>query len=547
MHAMKVLTKQNHPKVQPYIATGAKYRINNVLYKLPSSFPSCHSSTNNVQLAFIHSIVKNSRHPSQQEKKSSDNSSPTTPSPTRSESTYFKESRFVQLEVATKNLFRSIIGKMDHTMSNALAAIQFGSIGVLVSQAHQGSDMSDSVEPSVKDLHLLSSVTPQQPVAPFSVELNSNKDLTLLESGTLQSTCISTSLDSNPRAAEPRFLTGASSNRTNIFLHNVDVPTLQVPLPPPDSRVETTMQLAYCNQLLRTYSSASSAVASITIGLDPFQQASINALLQNKEEQSKIRKLGIQVVEEFLADSLKSSEKIAEVVLLGPFLNQEYYRKLLTCFVVELEATKLLDTGLLLGLVQLVECAENDYLQPDDLVRILVVLRARLQDTHQQATKHPYYLTLALSCILDVMVEGKVQDLSRIVDHAPLSALLSQLMESSDPNLRHQACYAHQGLLHVPNDETRRQFVLRHAGNIAMGLLGVTSVCNLDLNGLSDGAGKLCDATLLVELSLCMRAVKASPQAPRAASFLVEDFSGTPLYARLENTFRKVDCRISTA
>ncbi|KAG0377429.1 hypothetical protein BGX24_006125 [Mortierella sp. AD032] len=411
-------------------------------------------------------------------------------------STYFKELRFVQLEVATKNLFRSTIGKMDRTVSNALAAIQFGSIGAQVSQAHQGSDMSDSVEPSVKDLHILSSVTPQQPVAPFSVELNSNKDLILLESATLQSTCISTSLDSSPRAAEPRFLTAASSNRTNIFLHNVDVPSLQVPLPPPDSRVETTMQLAYCNQLLRTHSSSSSAVASITIGLDPSQQASINALLQNKEEQSKIRKLGIQIVEEFLADSLKSSEKIAEVVLLGPFLNQEYYRQLLNCFVVELEATKLLDTCLLQGLVQLVECAKHDYLQSDDLARILVVLRTRLQDTHQQATKHPYYLTLALSCLLDVMVEGRVQDLSRIEDHAPLSALLSQLMESSDPNIKYQACYAHQGLLHIPNDETCRQLVLRHAGNITMGLLGVTSVCKLDLNGLSNGARKLRGATV---------------------------------------------------
>ncbi|KAG0362164.1 hypothetical protein BGX24_005186 [Mortierella sp. AD032] len=216
------------------------------------------------------------------------------------------------------------------------------------------------------------------------------------------------------------------------------------------------------------------------------------------EEQQKLRELNIRVVEEFVTVGLKNSEKIAEVILLGPFLGQEYYRKLLNCFIGEFEAAKLLDTDLLQGLVRLVQCAGPVYLQPDDIVRILVVLRTRLQDTHQQTTKHTYYLTLALSRVLDVMVEGKVQDLSRVVDHEPLSALLGQLMESSDLYLKHQASYAHQGLLHVPNDETRRQFVLRHAGNIAMGLLGVASVCKLDLSGLSEGAEKLQDATASV-------------------------------------------------
>ncbi|KAG0288387.1 hypothetical protein BGZ97_006832 [Linnemannia gamsii] len=184
------------------------------------------------------------------------------------------------------------------------------------------------------------------------------------------------------------------------------------------------------------------------------------------------------------------------MVLLGPFLTQEYYRKLLNCFIGEFEEAKLLDIDLLQGLVQLVQCAGHEYLQPDDLVRILVVLRTRLQDTHQQTTNHPCYLTLALSRLLDVMVDGKVQDLSRIVDHEPLSSLLDQLMESSNPYLKHLASYAHQGLLHVPNDETSRQFVLQHAGNIAMGLLGIVSVCNLDLNGFSEESRKLCDATV---------------------------------------------------
>ncbi|KAF9131564.1 hypothetical protein BGW39_001613, partial [Mortierella sp. 14UC] len=373
------------------------------------------------------------------------------------------------------------------------------SIGALIPQDHQGSTMPVSVDSSVKDLPPLLKVGPQYLLAPSAAEVNSqdlihSASITLQPTSTLQSTSTSTVTES--KTDVPALSAAVSGDKSTIFPQNVPAPSLQVPLPAPGARLGTTMQLAYCNQLLRTHLSPFLATASITVGQDLSQQASIDAILGSMEEQQNIRELAIRVVEEFVIDGLKNAEEIAEVVLLGPFLGQEYYRKLLNCFIGEFEAAKLLDIDLLQGLVRLVQCAGPDYLQPDDLVRMLVVLRTRLQDTSQQTTKHPYYLTLALSRLLDVMVEGKVQDLSRVIDHDPLSALLGQLMESSDPYLKHQAGYAHQGLLHVPNDETRRKFVLRHVGNIAMGLLGVASVCNLNLSGFSDGAGKLHDAAV---------------------------------------------------
>ncbi|KAK3807402.1 MAG: hypothetical protein J3R72DRAFT_464906, partial [Linnemannia gamsii] len=52
---------------------------------------------------------------------------------------------------------------------------------------------------------------------------------------------------------------------------------------------------------------------------------------------------------------------------------------------------------------------------------------------------------------------------------------------------------------------------------------------------------------LLVERNRYTRVAKASPQASEEASFLVESYSGTPLCARLKNTFRMVGCRISIA
>ncbi|KAK3843108.1 MAG: hypothetical protein J3R72DRAFT_420652 [Linnemannia gamsii] len=281
-----------------------------------------------------------------------------------------------------------------------------------------------------------------------------------------------------------------------FFPDNVAAPALSVALPPAGTRLETTTQLAYCSNLLRTHLSPSLAAGTTSETLGTSQRASVDAILNNEEEQNRIRWLVTRVVEEFVTDSFKSSANIAEVLLLGPSLDKEHHRKLLNCLIAGFEAAKLLDINRLQGLVQLVQCAEKDYLLPDDLVKIFGILRARLQDIHKQAAQHPYHLTLALSRLLDAMVEGKVQDLSRVVDQEPLAALLGGLSGSSDPYLKHQATYALQGLLYVPNDETRRQLILRHAGSITMGLLGVASVCKLDVSGFADSVGQLKDAAM---------------------------------------------------
>ncbi|KAF9148999.1 hypothetical protein BG015_009232, partial [Linnemannia schmuckeri] len=293
----------------------------------------------------------------------------------------------------------------------------------------------------------------------------------------------------------PNLPPAASQAISLYFPQNITAPVLPFALSPSGlSRLKATTQLAYCNNLLRAHLTSPSAAESIKAALTASQRASVNAILEDEEEQNRIRWLTTRVVEEFAADTLKTSATISEVLLLGPYLDQEHHRKLVNIFIDEFKNTALLDIDLLQGLVQLVQCAAPDYLLPDDLVKTLGILRVRLQDIHKQTAKHPYYLILALSGLLDAMVEGKVQDLSRVVDQEPLAALLDGLLSNSDPYLKHQTAYALQGLLYVPNDETRRQFVLRHAGNIAMGLLGVASVCNLDVSGFAGGLGQLNDA-----------------------------------------------------
>jgi hypothetical protein len=181
---------------------------------------------------------------------------------------------------------------------------------------------------------------------------------------------------------------------------------------------------------------------------DPSQQVLLDALLKSRDEQERICWLVSRVVEEFVADPFKNSMAISEVVLLGPSLDREHHRKLLSCLIAEFQNSTLLDIDLLQGLVEMVQCAsEPDYLLSDDLVRILVVFRERLQATHQQSPEHIYYLVLALSRLLDVMVDGKVQDIKRVVDHEPFSALLGSLSKNDDPYLKHQGTYTLQGLL----------------------------------------------------------------------------------------------------
>ncbi|KAG0257823.1 hypothetical protein BGZ95_005132, partial [Linnemannia exigua] len=306
-------------------------------------------------------------------------------------------------------------------------------------------------------------------------------------------------------------------HQATFFTQNIATPTLSLVLPPPGSRFESTSQLAHCSDLLRRHLATTTSTATIATSLDPVQQTLIKPFAHDEEEQIHVFGLVRSVVKEFVVDALKSSVSISEVVLLGPSLDQETYRRLLNCLIAEFEGARLLDIALLQGLVLIVECAKPECLIADDLIKILAVLRTRLQSTHQQSTEYPYYLVLAISRLLDVMVEGKVEDLSRVEDHEPLSVLLMQLSDNSDLYLKHQATYALQGLLHIPNDETRRDFVLRQAGNITMGLLGVASVCKLEVGEFVEGFGQLyrvaCELQEVgAKVSEGMRSLRASGQ-----------------------------------
>ncbi|KAF9311952.1 hypothetical protein BGZ91_006673, partial [Linnemannia elongata] len=310
---------------------------------------------------------------------------------------------------------------------------------------------------------------------------------------------------SSPRVDKPLPAPVDTKRTSNIFLENLPAPVMKTELPAIQDRIEVTQQLAYCTALLLHGSSSPLATAAqfdkqvcdpiVALqnipNLDKKELDWLAELDKNPPAKERILWLGKRMVDEFAKDVLKDS---TEIVLLGPVLNNETYRSLLSCTIAAFEQSVLLNVDLLQSLVQLVQVAPPEALVSDDLVKILRVLRICLQDTHQQSSVHPFHLTLALSRLLDVMAEHKVKDLNRVEDHEPLSGILSGLKDSSDPYLMYQACYAFQALQYVPDDESALQSVLRHGTGVVNGLIQVSGVFKLDLGAVLEGLDKLQEA-----------------------------------------------------
>ncbi|KAF9899666.1 hypothetical protein EC991_008511 [Linnemannia zychae] len=300
----------------------------------------------------------------------------------------------------------------------------------------------------------------------------------------------------------------------------VRAPVEIVEAPKPHSRIESTPQLVVCSILLSVHSASVPSreisddeaddveaapedqpathytpelVTNTTRG-PPTETSAvkwIKAIEHDQVEQGHIHWLISQMVEEFIKNSVKDSSAISEIVLLGPVLDRELYRMLLSCLITEFGQSVILDVDLLQGLVQLVQCASPGYLVPDDLVKILSILRIRLQGVHQQTAEHPYHLTLAVSRVLDVMAEHGVEDLDRVLEHEPLSNILSTLKDMSDPYLMYQASHAFQALQFVPNDESALEALKRYSVGITDNFAKVAAVTRLDLGSVLKGLENL--------------------------------------------------------
>ncbi|KAF9959349.1 hypothetical protein BGZ72_009811, partial [Mortierella alpina] len=272
-------------------------------------------------------------------------------------------------------------------------------------------------------------------------------------------------------------------------------------------RIEETRQLVYCNRLIRdgllpigpatsdstakeivdksqesspTAFSESAANGLQTWKPDEAERKWINVIRQDPIKQEELRWLVTKVVDEFAKDALKGDAIIVEVVLVGPVLDRGTYRNLLSCFIDKFERDALLDVPLLQGLIQLIEGASPGYLNDDDLVKTLAVLRGRLQDIHRPSSEHLYQIVIAISRLLGIMVNGSVSGVNRVEQHQPLLATLRELSDTKDPVLKFQVDYALQALQYIPNDESVWEAVLRFGGGVTITALGLATVGKLD-------------------------------------------------------------------
>ncbi|KAG9064417.1 hypothetical protein KI688_003607 [Linnemannia hyalina] len=281
--------------------------------------------------------------------------------------------------------------------------------------------------------------------------------------------------------------------RVDIFPENVIKPIYKTDLPKPHARVDKTPQLVYCCSLLskaqEPFPPTSDSDVSQDSPLDDKEKEWVQLI--DPILQDRYRWLVEQLVRAFADNTLKTSDVVTEIVLVGPVLERETYRSLLSCFIYKFEQATALDVTLLQGLVQLVECASSGYLVDDDLVRIATVLSKELSITHIGTSDHPLYLTLSLARVLDVMVAGKVKDLNRERDHQPMLQLLDGLKDSDNVVQKYEATYAYQALQYAPDDETPLQVLWRYAKVAAAGAGAVSSVFKLDPEGLLKGIESL--------------------------------------------------------
>ncbi|KAG0053947.1 hypothetical protein BGZ90_006086, partial [Linnemannia elongata] len=174
------------------------------------------------------------------------------------------------------------------------------------------------------------------------------------------------------------------SIRTDLFPKNIAKPTFKTDLPKPHARIDKTPQLVYCCSVL----SKTPGKLQSTLDSDVFQDSPLDdeekrwVQLIDPVVQERYRWLVEQLVKAFAANPLKASDAITEIVLVGPILDRDTYRSLLSCFISQFEQTAARDVTLLQGLVQLVEGAPSGYLVDDDLVRIATVLSKELSVTH---------------------------------------------------------------------------------------------------------------------------------------------------------------------
>ncbi|KAF9916772.1 hypothetical protein BX616_002848 [Lobosporangium transversale] len=267
---------------------------------------------------------------------------------------------------------------------------------------------------------------------------------------------------------------------TDIFGSDEPPTIVRYNLPGFDERLNDVSQLVYCLNLLQ---SAPFRMDNLTASEHEWSASRTVDL----GELERLRSLVSDMVTMFINDGTKAKAAVVEVVRLAPVLDREHYRRLLMAFINDINEGIILDIHLLEGLAQLMQHGPPNYLDSDDLVKILNTLSPRIKDVHKQSSEFLYSLVATISQVLDAMANNQVKGLKREQLHEPLSAYLKGLMGDSDPYLVYHASYAYQALQYIPDDETPIQAMLRRTTTVLRGVFGVVdAIDSLELSAFMD-------------------------------------------------------------
>ncbi|GJJ71758.1 hypothetical protein EMPS_04115 [Entomortierella parvispora] len=234
-----------------------------------------------------------------------------------------------------------------------------------------------------------------------------------------------------------------ASTSLPFFRKNVDPVPYICPLPSPDEPLQTTRQLAYCLALLQP------SVQEGDLPSDALEWR--HSALNSPDTKGHLETLSVQIIQSFAKDTMKDSAVIQEVVQLAPVLDSNHSRFLLKSLIDTINQSEILHLHSVEGLANVIQGAAPGSIDSSDLVVILRCLHKRLGIAH--STHHQHHLLIAVSRVLDAMVDAHIGEVDSINLHEPLTDLLRESESSQDPYLIFQDAYATQALLNVSDDE----------------------------------------------------------------------------------------------
>ena len=172
----------------------------------------------------------------------------------------------------------------------------------------------------------------------------------------------------------------------------------------------------------------------------------------------------------FANNPTHSKEQIDGLVLLVLIDDKVITRTIINQLIDLIRNNTLLNLDLVLALADAIDRASPSFLNPDDLVQLMLALVERIKKTHATGAEKNFEEQLkALVRILNAMVDANVCDIPR-QKHEEIGQFLSNCSKSNDCGINSIAVYANQALSRIPNDESKLAAFLRYSTGLIKGV-----------------------------------------------------------------------------